>query len=165
MISLIIAVVVVILDQMTKYGVLDFLKVTDINVPGKSVTVLDGVLDFTYVKNYGVGFGALSDKRWLFMTLSALLIIVMIVAVIKLHERSKLFDVVLGLLIGGGIGNMIDRVKLGFVIDFIDVTFLPFWKWVFNIADCAVTVGGILLVVYLLFYDKIFTQQDGDKNE
>lgn len=165
MVSLIIAVLIVILDQLTKYGVLDFLNVTDINVPGKSVTVIDNILDFTYVKNYGVGFGALSGQRWLFMTLSAVLIIAMIFAVIKFKGQSKLFDVVLGLLIGGGIGNMIDRIKLGFVIDFVDVTLFPFWKWVFNIADCAVTVGAILLVIYLLFYDKIFTQQDGDINE
>lgn len=165
MISLIIASLIVIFDQITKYGILDFLRVSDIEVAGKSMTVIDGVLNFTYVKNYGVGFGALSDMRWLFMTFSSILIVVMIFAVVKYHGRSKLFDVILGLLLGGGVGNMIDRIRLGFVIDFIDVTFLPFWKWVFNVADCAVTIGGILLVVYLLFFDKIFVKQNGEKHE
>lgn len=165
MISLIIASLIVIFDQITKYGILDFLRVSDIEVAGKSMTVIDGVLNFTYVKNYGVGFGALSDKRWLFMAFSSILIFVIFFAVAKYHGRSKLFDVILGLLLGGGVGNMIDRIRLGFVIDFIDVTFLPFWKWVFNVADCAVTIGGILLVVYLLFFDKIFVKQNGEKHE
>ncbi len=161
MISVVIAVAVVLIDQFTKYEVLNFLGVNDILIDGKSVTVIDKVLRFTYVKNFGAGFGIFASQRWVFMLLSVVIISVIVFAIVKYANKSLVFSIIMGMLFGGGIGNMIDRIRLGFVIDFIDVICVPYWKWVFNFADCAVTVGGIWLVVYILFFDKVFTDNSG----
>jgi len=168
MLSIIIAAVVVLLDQLSKIEILDFLKVSDMTVSGNSVSIINGILNFSYVPNYGAGFGILADKRWVFMLITSVVIIAILYLIFRYRGRSRLLDVVLGLILGGGIGNMIDRIRLGFVIDFIDFCAFDFWKWVFNIADSAVTVGAILFFIYLLFFDKIFYQKktkDGADSE
>jgi len=159
MISVVVAIVVILLDVITKQ-----LAVAKL-MPIGSVSVIDGILNFTYVENTGMAFGALKDARWVFITVSAVMIAVIAVLIYKFHSRSKLFDVLLGLILGGGIGNMIDRIGLGYVIDFIDFCAFDFWKWVFNVADAAITVGTIMLLVYLLFFDKIFAVKQEDNNE
>ncbi len=159
MISVIVAIAVILLDIITKQ-----LAVAKL-MPIGSVSVIDGILNFTYVENTGMAFGALKDARWVFITVSAVMIAVIAVLIYKFHSKSTLFDVLLGLILGGGIGNMIDRISLGYVIDFIDFCAFDFWKWVFNVADAAITVGTVLLVVYLLFFDKIFSEKQEVKDE
>ena len=68
-----------------------------------------------------------------------------------------LFDICLGLIVGGGVGNMVDRSVIGYVIDFIDFCAFDFWTYVFNIADCAVVVGCILAIVFVIFDEKAKT--------
>lgn len=152
------AIIVVILDRISKYLVVEHLK--DI----KSIPVIENVLNFTYVENRGMAFGALQNARWVFMIVTSLIIVAIVVLFIKHGGKSKLFDVSLGLILGGGIGNMIDRVFLGYVIDFIDFCAFDFWTWVFNVADSAVTVGSIIFAVYLVFYDKILFSEGDDSN-
>ncbi len=159
MISVIVAIVVILLDVITKQ-----LAVAKL-MPIGSVSVIDGILNFTYVENTGMAFGALKDARWVFITVSAVMIAVIVVLIYKFHSKSKVFDALLGLILGGGIGNMIDRISLGYVIDFIDFCAFDFWKWVFNVADAAITVGTIMLLVYLLFFDKIFAVKQVVKDE
>ena len=134
----------ILLDQVSKLIVLGFL---DRNEP---FVLIDGVFRFTYVENDGMAFGLLGEHRWVFMVLSTLGIAFMIVYLWKFKPQSKLACVALSLIIGGGIGNMIDRVRLGYVIDFIDFYAFDFWVWVFNIADSCVCIGAGLLILYLI---------------
>lgn len=158
MLSTIIAIIVVLLDQISKHFVCTNLKHVG------SVAVIDGVLNFTYVENTGAAFGMLSDNRAVFMVISVIIIAVLGYIVAIYHGQSKLFDVCLGLIVGGGVGNMVDRVFLGYVIDFIDFCAFDFWVWVFNIADCAVVVGCILAIVFVAF-DKKASSMLKEKSE
>ena len=151
MLSALIAIAVVLLDQISKHFVCVYLK------PVGSVSLIDGILNFTYVENTGAAFGILSDNRAVFMVMSVLIIIVLSYITVKFQGQSKLFDVCLGLIVGGGIGNMVDRAFLGYVIDFVDFCAFDFWKWVFNIADSAVVVGCILAIIFVIFDKKAAT--------
>ena len=146
MISVIVTVLLsVAADQLTKLAAVRLLK------PG-SVTALPGVLDFTYVENRGAAFGILADHRWVFLVLSAAAIAAIFAYIIISKPRSRLLLISLGLIAGGGIGNMIDRVRLGYVVDFIDVTFVKFY--VFNIADSCVCVGCALLILWMILSER-----------
>lgn len=128
-------------DQISKLLVLRHLA------PG-SVTVIPGVLDFTYVENRGAAFGLFADRRWVFLILSTVAIAVVLIYLIKARPQSRLMRFSLALVAGGGAANMIDRVGRGFVVDFIDATFIDFY--VFNIADSCVCVGCGLLILWMI---------------
>ncbi len=148
MLSAVIAIAVILLDQISKRFVCTNLK------PVGSIPIIEGVLNFTYVENTGAAFGMLSDNRAVFMVISVLVIIVLSIVIVKFQGQSKLFDVCLGLIVGGGVGNMVDRAFLGYVVDFIDFCAFDFWKWVFNVADSAVVVGCILAIIFVAFDKK-----------
>lgn len=148
MISVIIAAIVVLLDQLSKIIVLNSLK------PIGNVPFIKDILEFTYVENKGAAFGILSDNRYVFMIASVLIIALLGFVIYKFHGQSKLFDVCLGLILGGGVGNMIDRIVHGYVVDFIDFCAFDFWTWVFNIADSAVVVGCFLAIICLVLEQK-----------
>ena len=149
-----IAAVIVIADQVTKYWIVDVMKIEE----DTSVTVIEGVLNWTHIKNDGAIMGILDDAPWVYMILSTIGIIVMIGMLVwwcKKEPKDKLMQVILTLLIGGGIGNMIDRCRTlpaPKVTDFIDFCAFPnLWKWIFNVADCAVTIGGAMMVLWLIW--------------
>lgn len=154
MLSAIIAFIVVLADQISKYFVRLNLK------PVGNIKLIEGIIDFTYVENRGAAFGMLSDNRTVFLVFSVVIIAMLCYIIAKFHGQRKLFDICLGLIAGGGIGNMIDRIFLGYVVDFIDFCAFDFWVWVFNIADCAVVVGCILAIVFLMFDKKAKTAFD-----
>ena len=133
---------VIALDQISKQLVLKLLY-------EQQITVIPGILDFTYVENRGMAFGMLSEHRWVFLVLSVVGM-ALVGAYLWKYGRTTLCRVSLSLIIGGGIGNMIDRTVLGFVVDFIDFCAFDFWVWVFNIADAAVCVGAGLFVLELV---------------
>ncbi len=135
----------VLLDQVSKILVAEFLSREE------SLVIIKGVFRFTYVENRGAAFGMMDEHRWIFMVLSVVGIAAVFVYLWKFRPQSKLACVALSFIVGGGIGNMIDRVRLGYVIDFID--FYPFpklWMWVFNVADSFVCIGAGMLILYLL---------------
>lgn len=135
----------VVVDQVSKILVIKYLK--DI----VSVELIPGIFRFTYVENRGAAFGMLSDNRWVFMIISTLAIGALIVYLWKFRPDSRLACLALSMIAGGGIGNMIDRVALGYVVDFIDFCAFPsVWMWVFNIADAFVCVGAGLLILWLI---------------
>lgn len=144
----IIAVLVVVLDQWAKHGVETWLAARG------SVTVLPGLLSFTHVYNTGMAFGQLRGAGPL-LALAGLAATVGILVyrsrILATGERiHPLLTFGLALPFGGAIGNMVDRIRLGKVIDFIDVN--PWFHFpVFNIADSAITVGAICLIAYFLF--------------
>ena len=140
------ALVAIIIDQLTKYLAVVFLK------PIGYFPLWQDVLHLTYVENRGAAFGILENHRWVFMSISIVAIIGMIIfTFIYCGKKSRLFNISMGMIIAGGIGNMIDRIANGFVVDFIDFTLINFA--VFNGADSFVCVGGVLLFIYILCID------------
>lgn len=129
-------------DQWTKWLCVTYLKEIE------SVTLIPGLLRLTYLENRGAAFGSLSDHRWVFMILSTVAIVAVTLYLLCFSERSRLLCFSLALIVGGGIGNMIDRVAQGFVVDFID--FYGIWSYIFNGADSFVCVGAGLLVLYYI---------------
>ena len=136
---------IITLDQVSKLLALTFLQGSD------SVIIINKVLRLTYVENRGAAFGMLDDKRWVFMLLSTVGILAMAVFLFKFAKGERLLSLSLAFVIGGGIGNMIDRIFLGFVVDFIDFYAFPnAWVWVFNVADSFVCVGAGLIMLYVV---------------
>lgn len=140
-IALIIAAFVALLDQIIKYSVVNNIK------PHGSVSIISGVLNITYVENRGVAFGMFKDMRWIFVAVTALLIFAIIFYMFKKRPDGKLFYILAGLIIGGGIGNLYDRIVNGYVIDYISLSFFP---PVCNFADYCITGGVIVLAIYML---------------
>ena len=145
LISAIACAVLIGLDQATKFLALTRLKPID------SMTAVKGFLDFTFVENRGAAFGILHGKRWFFVILTVAVSVVMIVAFFKM-PKNKQYNWVrlcLVLLFSGAVVYLIDRMFHGYVIDFLEVTFIS-WP-VFNLADVFV-VTGTLILAYLLFF-------------
>ena len=141
------------LDQWTK-------ALTLANIPLYSkVPVLDGLFHFTYVRNTGAAFSAFSGAQWLF----ALIFVALTVAIFYEYFKKRLpFTTterwLIAAIYGGGVGNMIDRVRFGYVVDMINLDFMNFA--VFNVADCFITCGSILLVLHLIFFNKEFWKEE-----
>lgn len=134
--------VVIFLDQLTKNLTVLHLK------PIPTQPIIQDVIHLTYVENRGAAFGMLANNRWVFMIISSVAIVALLVYLIWKKPTNKWECVALSFVIGGGIGNMIDRFALGYVVDMIDCRFINFA--VFNVADSFVCVGAGILVVYLL---------------
>ena len=142
------SVLIVVLDLWTK------------NIATQSLTLyrpleLTSWLNMTLAHNYGAAFSFLSDaggwQRWLFTGLASVVTVVLVVWLFRLPSREKLTAAALGLIIGGAVGNLVDRINHGYVVDFIDVYYRD-WHWpAFNLADSAITCGVILLLIDGLF--------------
>lgn len=132
------------LDQLSKWLCVRLL------MPVGRVHLIPHLLDLTYVENSGAAFGMLKDHRWVFMVISVIALVAMTWILTTFKEKKQtLYAVAVSMILAGGIGNMIDRVRLGYVIDFIDIS--PLFSFaVFNIADSFVCIGAALLVLALL---------------
>lgn len=142
-IAVAIGVALAAIDQVIKFFVNANLKEVG------SVSVIDNLLSFTYVENNGVAFGSFAGNRWIFVVLTTALIAAILFYMFKKKPKSKLFYASVALVIGGGIGNLIDRIFYGYVIDYISLSFFP---PVCNFADYCITVGTVLLMIYVLFF-------------
>ena len=141
------------LDQYTKY-----LTVANIALY-EDVAFIPGFLGFTYVQNTGAAFSTFLGQQWLF----ALIFLVFTAAVLwEYFKKPMPFTVFerfcIAAIYGGGLGNMIDRIRLGYVVDMIETEFMDFP--VFNVADCFICCGCIALIVHLLFWNKPFWKED-----
>lgn len=142
----------VVLDQLTKW-----LTVINLDL-GETVPVIEGFFNFKYVRNEGAAFGAFSepDQRWIFMSISTIAIVLLSIYLWKNRDGSKLLCVALSFIVGGGIGNMIDRICLGYVTDFLDFIIWytpdgwPIHFATFNIADTFVCVGVGLFALQVI---------------
>ena len=132
----------VVIDQLSKWLCVEFLK------PKGSVPIIKDVIHLTYVENRGMAFGLMSDARWVFMVTSVIMIVAMGLYLYLGMCENKLYWISVAMVVSGGIGNMIDRVALGYVVDFIDFTLIDFA--VFNGADSFVCVGAGMLVLALV---------------
>ena len=147
-VPIILAVILFIIDQATKYIALTKLK------PLGSVTFMDGFMDFTFVENRGAAFGILNGRVWLLLVIAAVICIVIIAAMLEMPNTKeyKWLKWSLMLILAGAIGNVADRLFRGYVVDFFEFTFI---KWpVFNMADIYVVIGTIVMAVLVLFVIK-----------
>lgn len=148
-ISIIAIIVLVALDQLTKYLAVTYLQ------PVGTAEFIPGVLRFTYVENRGAAFSSFAGQQWLLIGVTSAAIIALCVWLFYKTPAKKLEKICAVLIIAGGVGNLIDRVIQQYVVDFFDVEFIQFA--VFNVADCFVVVGVILLAISLIaseFADK-----------
>ncbi len=145
------------IDQLTKLLATRFLKPID------TQPIINEVLHLTYAENRGAAFGILSEHRWVFMTVSTFAILLLLFVLYSgFLGEGRLYSVAISLIIGGGIGNMIDRIFLGYVVDFIDFRLIDFA--IFNGADSAVCIGaGLLLLAVIL--EGIKEKKQTDKKE
>ena len=141
--ALVIAAVIAV-DQISKILVVQNMEELE------SVDLIPHVFRLTYIHNEGAAFGMLADHRWVFMVISTIALLALTVYLYRSRKDSKWFTIPLSLIIGGGVANMIDRIRLNYVVDFCDFYLFPFWKWIFNIADACVVVGAMIIIVYLL---------------
>ncbi len=133
-----------ILDQVSKLAIVGSMELY------QSIPVIPFV-NLTYVHNTGAAFSFLSEaggwQRWFFASLAAVISVVITIWIARLKQHETLLAVALALVLGGAIGNLIDRLAYGYVIDFIDI-YVDSWHWpAFNIADSAITVGVVLMLV------------------
>lgn len=140
-------------DQITKY-----LLVSSVPLYGH-VPFIPGFLDITYVQNTGAAFSSFEGQQWLF----ALIFLVFTVGIVyEYFKKPMAFTAaerwMIAAIYGGGVGNMIDRVRMGYVVDMIETQFMDFP--VFNVADCFITCGVILLIISLVFFNKEFWKEE-----
>lgn len=136
-----VAALVIILDQASKRLIWEILQYRG------GMDVLDGVLRFTLSKNSGAVMGILRGSKSLLLVVTMISIAVLIVFAYRMRYAPTAKRVFLGLIIGGAFGNLIDRLAAGEVLDFIDMGFGPYRWPTYNVADIAVTVGAVLLIV------------------
>ncbi len=154
--ALIVGALLVIADQVIKMLVSAHLK------PVGTVEVIDNIFSLTYVENRGVAFGMFKDMQWIFILITSVFIIAIIVYMFKTKPKGKLFYVCAGLIIGGGVGNLIDRVFYGYVIDYLS---LSFFSPVCNFADYCITIGTVMLVIYILFFSDVLKNEKAIKKD
>ncbi len=119
------------------------------------VPVIPGLVHLTQVHNYGAAFSSFNGMRWLFLLIFALFTVALIWEFSKKRWPFTTFERwCLAAIYAGGLGNIIDRVRLGYVVDMIEVEFISFP--VFNVADCFITCGCIALMVSLIFFNREF---------
>jgi signal peptidase II len=143
----------VVLDQIVKLLVVDRISL------GTQVKAIPGVFHLSYVQNTGAAFSSFQGMRWVFVGIFVLLTAALLFEYFKKPMPFSKFERwCIAAIYGGGLGNVIDRVRLGYVVDMIDVDFMEFA--VFNLADCFITCGCIALMLSLVFVNKAFWKEE-----
>jgi len=127
--------IILFLDQLSKLIVIKNLSAN------QSIPIIKGLLYVTFVRNRGAAFGILKNQLPLFIFTALFAVVLIFLVISKKRQRPLILNISLGLILAGAIGNLIDRLFLGYVVDFIDFRIWP----VFNVADSAITVGAVLL--------------------
>jgi signal peptidase II len=141
----IISALIVMLDQTVKYFI-------TLNIaPGAIVDVIPGVIHLTYQENTGAAFSFLSDMRWVLVGVSAVVIVLLVIGMIRYKDKiGPVGKLSLAAVLGGAVAHLIDRAVLGYVVDFFEFEFVSFA--VFDVADCFITVGGITFCIWYLLH-------------
>ncbi|NQT22946.1 MAG: signal peptidase II [Candidatus Omnitrophica bacterium] len=149
----VLSLAIVLIDQLTKILVLK-------NSDKLPLDIIKGLFSIALVRNKGAAFGILQNQKLFFIIIAVIAIVAIVwveVSAMQRNLRKKapyeiamLFRISLALILGGAIGNLIDRIRFGYVVDFLDFKVWP----VFNIADSAITIGAVLLLIYLFLQKK-----------
>lgn len=135
---------IIIADQFIKYLIVNNMFL------GQSIPLITDILHLTYILNSGAAFGILENQRLFFIFIAIILIFAIVYFRIKILHLSKLFQLGIAMLFSGAIGNMIDRIFIGKVVDYIDFRVWP----IFNLADIAIVCGCIIVIYELLFMEQ-----------
>lgn len=135
----------ILIDQISK------IKIKALLENRGSIPIIDGFFNLTYVENKGAAFGLFQDKQIVFVMV-AVIVVILGLGYIHKAKITKMAKFSIALIIAGAVGNVIDRLRIGYVIDFFDFKFI--WTYVFNFADILVVVGTVILAVYMLFFDR-----------
>ena len=147
MIGALAAAAILALDQWVKHWI-------TVNLPlGESMPLLPGFMQLRTVHNYGAAWSSFSGMRWLLVGVTSVIVLAVAYVLVRRIVRHPLGVAACFLILSGGLGNIIDRVRLGYVVDMFDFQFMNYP--VFNVADIAVVCGALLAVIYYLwFYEK-----------
>ena len=156
LVALLVSAVLLCVDQVTKYYVLLDLK------PIGSFSVIPHFLEFSYVENRGAAFGLFQNSMWVISVFSIIAFIALILSLFRYKGHSLFSYCAVVLIFSGGVGNLIDRLRFGFVVDFIHVLF---FDYIFNFADCCVTVGAVLLICHAVVLTLREKKQERDAGE
>ena len=154
-IEIIVIACVVLLDIGTKVLAVQFMQ--------EEISLIDGVFSFVYVENTGASFGMLKGQKWLFVVLTSISLVAFVFWLIKNPRAHKLARLSICLITAGAVGNLADRLYLGYVRDFIYFKLINFP--VFNVADTALTIGIVLLIIYVLFIYKDPKKADASEDD
>ena len=147
MIWILIGIIFVAADQFTKLWAVTALK------GHASVSFIPKLLQFTYVENTGIAFGMLKGMHWLVIPINIVIMTVCVLMARSYNKKgAKLAVTALCMIVSGALGNMLDKIFKGYVVDFIETVFVEFP--VFNVADILVCCGAALLCIYVVFFDK-----------
>ena len=136
----------IVLDLISKKWAVDFLATQ----PGWNSVAIKGFLDFTYSENTGAGFGMFKDGTLALTVITSIVISIIFIFLLLSARKEVWLRLALVFIAGGGIGNLVDRTQLGYVRDFLEFTFTDKWA-IFNVADCFVTVGAVMMIGYLIY--------------
>lgn len=139
------AALLLLVDRVTKQLVLAYLK------PIGSYTVIGGLLEFSYLENTGAAFGLFQGRTWVLVLITLAAFAVMLIGLFRYRKHTFFSYSTVALLMAGGVGNLLDRLQYRFVVDFIHVMF---FDYVFNFADCCITVGAVLFVLHVFLSSK-----------
>ncbi|MDQ0159165.1 signal peptidase II [Alkalibacillus salilacus] len=153
----ILALFLIALDQVTKWVVVETMNVRD------SIEVIPGFFHITSHRNSGAAWGMLEDQMWLFYIVTLFVVGVIVYYMIQYRHGYRLLNIGLAFILGGAIGNFIDRLRIQEVIDFFDFMIFNYNFPIFNVADSALTVGVILIII-LMLYDE-WQNKKGEKHD
>lgn len=143
---LIIAALLVVCDQLVKYWVVSNLSL------GEAMNVIPNVFSLTYYQNSGAAWSILQGQMWFFAIVTFVAVPLCIWLLWKNRRGSKFYSLALGLVIAGALGNFIDRMRLGYVVDMFQTDFINFP--IFNVADMCLTIGVVMVFIYALFEER-----------
>ncbi|HCO19219.1 signal peptidase II [Gudongella oleilytica] len=147
--GLILSIFIILADQITKSAATQYL------MGQRPIEIIKNFVELHYVKNYGAAFGILQNQRWFFIVITSIVVFAMVVYMLRNSKNiTILTKLSISMLSGGAVGNLIDRVRLGYVVDFIKLDLKIYNFPVFNIADIFIVVGTALLV-YTVLFDKL----------
>ncbi len=140
----VIAVVMIIIDQWTKYLVIENMTI------GESIPIIDNIFYFTSHRNPGAAWGILQGQMWFFYIITLIVVGIIVYYIERYAKTNRLLGISLGLVLGGAIGNLIDRVRFQEVVDFVDVYIFSYDYPIFNVADSSLVIGVILIGIITL---------------
>ena len=137
---------IVILDQITKIWAINNLK------NAGTITIIPNFFRLVYVENFGAAFGILQNKRWIFIVISVTVIIGIVFFLLRHYNKLNIFvKIALAMLLGGAIGNFIDRIRLGYVIDFLSFRLFNAYEFpVFNVADIFIVISTFAILILVM---------------
>lgn len=146
------AIGIILLDQISKFLIENSMEL------GDSIPVIEGIFHITYILNPGAAFGILENQRLFFILIATIMILMTGYIYPRIPQKSKMLRLSVGMLFGGAVGNLIDRIRTGLVVDFFDFKIWP----IFNIADIFIVVGVGMIIITMFYAD---CKVKGEKNE